>query len=79
MGRVVALEISKNDMLSKLPSILVKNMEKVCLKRREFFKERLMDTKKVVKQLIKQSEEADIFDNDDQRREYMQYKSLIIQ
>ena len=37
VGKVVALEISKTDMLQKLPSQLVKNLEKISKRRREFF------------------------------------------
>lgn len=49
VGKVVALEISKNDLLSKLPTAFLRNLEKASVRRREFFKERLMDTKNVVK------------------------------
>ena len=49
VGKVVALEISRIDMLSKLPVQVVKWLEKGCLKRREWFFERLKDTKRVMK------------------------------
>ena len=42
VGKVVALEISKVDMLSKLPSNLVKNLGKASQKRKDYFRERLM-------------------------------------
>lgn len=79
IGKVVALEISKNDLVSKLPFTFLKNLEKASARRKDFFKERLMDTKEVVKQLIKQTEEADAFENDQERRDYMQYKAQLIQ
>lgn len=36
-GRVVALEISRNDITSKIPVVVVKAMEKGCRLRREWF------------------------------------------
>lgn len=78
IGKVVALEISKNDILSKMPVPFIKNLEKASLRRRDFFRERLLDTKKVVQDLIKKSEEVDAFESEQEKREYMQYKSLLI-
>jgi hypothetical protein len=53
-GRVVALEISKNDLLSKMPHILVKNMEKASLKRREFYiTGRMPETQKAIQVIQK--------------------------
>lgn len=53
VGKVVALEISKMDMLQKLPSLLVKNLEKASRRRRDFFSERLSTAKTVVKALVR--------------------------
>ncbi len=74
VGRVTALEISKNDMTSKLPSTLVKSLEAGCHKRRDFFRDRLFDNRKVILELNRQSEQREIFENEEDRRAFSSMK-----
>lgn len=78
VGKVVALEITKTDMTSKLPSVLVKSLEAGCHKRREFFRDRLLENRSVIFELNRQSEQREIFDTEEDRRAYSSMKQAYI-
>ena len=65
VGRVIALEISKNDMVSKLPMQFIRNLEAGCVNRKEWFIERLHISKLTAKMIVKQGEETQLFENEE--------------
>ena len=68
VGRVTVIEIQKPDMLSKLPSQFVKQMERAAIKRKEFLKDRMLSINLTVKNLVRQGEEKEIFDDEKERK-----------
>ena len=64
VGKVHALEISKSDMMTKLPNLLLKQIERASWKRKEWFHIRLNTTKRAIRHLAKQSKTDVMFENE---------------
>eukprot|EP00347_Sterkiella_histriomuscorum_P015136 403358183 len=79
VGKVTALEISRMDMISKLPQQFVKYLEKGSLKRKEFVLQRMKNINKTVKQIIKNGEDKEQFDDEYERQRHSNQQSQLIQ
>jgi hypothetical protein len=53
VGRVTVIEISKQDMISKLPQQCLKLLEKSAFKRRDFVQQRMIFINKTIKIVMK--------------------------
>ncbi|CDW85500.1 UNKNOWN [Stylonychia lemnae] len=65
VGRVNVLEISRLDMVTKLPQQFVKYLEKSSLKRKDFVLQRMRNINQTIKVVIKQGEEKAILNEED--------------
>ena len=62
------MEISKADMLLKLPGQFVKHLEKSAMKRREWMLTRMLNIQLTVKSVIKKVEDINQFETEKEKR-----------
>ena len=79
VGKVIAYEINKHDILTKLPQQFVKHLEKSSAQRKEWVRLRMQNIQTTVQSVMRKVEDKVLFDSEKDRGEYYNKKSLSIQ